>query len=179
MPDRRLAKTRNNVLETTRRILNERGGSPITFSSLAKEAHVSRQTLYTHWNSIEDVIADAVTVEQTDEKFVPDPDTTGRERLAFFLSSVRDGISQPVTTVALLAMMNNAATDQRASEALEKMTGRRMGHLAALIGPTSREIYAQLVGPIFFAEFTLKETASDELIAELVDRGSVLLGLDD
>jgi AcrR family transcriptional regulator len=158
-------------------MLVERQGSPITLTSLAQAAKVSRRTLYTHWGTVERIIAEAVVAQQPDEKFDPDMPLGPRGRLEFFLKSVRTGISDPITTVALASLMSKATTDDRAVESLIAMGDHRMSHFAALLGNVPKEIYAQLVGPIFFAEFTLRVRASDELIDQLVDRGMELLGL--
>lgn len=136
---------------------------------------MSRRTLYTYWGTIERVIGDAVVVMQPDENFAADLPLDQRERLEYFLKSVRTGISEPVTSVALAGLMSQAVSDDHAVESLKVMGSRRMGHFASLLGEVSPEIYAQLVGPIFFAEFTQCESASDALIAQLVERGMALL----
>jgi AcrR family transcriptional regulator len=146
--DPRIERTRHHVLETARQMLATHGTEPLTFTTLAARARVSRRTLYTHWGSIEKVISDAVTLRAS-EKPVDLSALEPRDRLRRFLESVRTGLGDPVTRVALASLMNRS----------------------------TRDVYLQLVGPIFFAEFFDAEPASDALIDSLIDRGSQLLGL--
>lgn len=58
MPDPRIARTRLHVLTVLRGLLARDSGE-ITLSTLATEAQVSRRTLYTHWGTVESVVAEA------------------------------------------------------------------------------------------------------------------------
>ncbi len=61
MADPRIQRTRDHVLGVVRRMLATPSDVPLTFTSLAAEAEVSRRTLYTHWGTIDRLIAEAVT----------------------------------------------------------------------------------------------------------------------
>jgi len=156
-------------------MLAARTGEPFTFTTLAARAKVSRRTLYTHWGSIERVISDAVTLrvgEAAADFSSPDP----RERLRNFLSSARSGIADPVTRVAVTALMNRSSYDAEAARSLAGMAAARLQHFRTSVGEIDRDGYLQLVGPVLFAELIGGEAASDALIDTLVERGMGLLG---
>lgn len=158
-------------------MLAERSSDPLTFTSLASEAQVSRRTLYTHWGTIEKVISDAVTLHST-EAVVDISHLPPRERMTHFLEAVRRGIHEPVTAVALASLVNQATHDSKAGESLVAMGETRMDQFRASVAPITTDQYSQLVGPIFLAEFVNRAPASDELIAQIVDHGVAMLGLE-
>ena len=157
-------------------MLAARSSEPFTFTTLAQHARVSRRTLYTHWGSIDKVISDAVTMHAVNDL----ADLTAlppRERLWHFLASVRLGVGDPVTRVALAALMNQSSYDTAAARSLVDMAATRIQQFRQSVGRIDEETYLQLVGPIFFAEFLNAEPASDALIDALADRGMELLRL--
>lgn len=159
-------------------MLSEPGRGPLTLTTLAAEGNVSRRTLYTHWGSIEKVISDAVTIEHSNES----PSLEGlpaRERLSLYLKGVRDAIGDPVTTAALATLMNEALHDDVSAQALGDMGKTRIGQFHEMVGPITLGQFAQLVGPIFISQFMIRTPVSDDLIAELVERGMDLLDLSD
>lgn len=158
-------------------MLAAKTSEPFTFTTLAAQAQVSRRTLYTHWGSIEKVISDAVTLRATEE-LVDLSALEPRERLRHFLLSVRSGISDPVTRVALASLMNQSSHDADAAHSLTEMAQTRLSHFRQTVGDIDETVYLQLVGPIFFAEFLNTQPASDALIDALVERGAVLLGFE-
>src|SRR6187431_2238601 len=112
MPDPRIERTRVHVLTTARALLAERNGEPLTFSRLAEAAQVSRRTLYTHWGSVERVIADAATFQPS----VMPHDLAGlskRELLTHLIESVRDRLADPVSHVAVTSLVAQASMDAR------------------------------------------------------------------
>jgi AcrR family transcriptional regulator len=175
--DPRIRRTRLHVLEIARQMLAARTSEPFTFTTLAAQAQVSRRTLYTHWGSIEKVISDAVTLRAAEE-LVDLSSLPPRERLRRFLESVRSGIGDPVTRVALASLMNLSSHDTDAAQSLVEMAATRMDHFRTAVGEIDETVYLQLVGPIFFAEFLGTGPASGELIDALVERGVELLGFE-
>jgi AcrR family transcriptional regulator len=175
--DPRVARTQLHVLTTARRLLVEHMGEPLTFTLLAKEAQVSRRTLYTHWGTIEKVISAAVTLHSDED----DPDQTGlspRERLAAYLYAFRDGIAEPVTAVALTALVGQAAHDEDAANAVLELARSRTLTFRARVGPITDEQFAILLGPLFYTQLVTRERASDELIESLIEQGAGMLNLD-
>jgi len=152
-------------------MLSERRGEALTFSSLSKEAQVSRRTLYVHWGTIEQVISDAVTLPRSEDD-ARDSNATPRETLRSYLIELRDSL-------AISTLVNHAAQNEKAAAALLAMGDARTTQFTALLGPIEPEQYSLLVGPIFFSEFLVREPASDDLIDVLVERGVEMLSLGD
>jgi AcrR family transcriptional regulator len=175
--DPRVARTQLHVLATARRLLVEKSGEPLTFTLLAKEAQVSRRTLYTHWGTIEKVISAAVTLRADDDI----PDYTGlsrRERLVKYLYSFRDAIAEPVTSVALTSLVGQAAHDDDAASSVLELAESRMERFRDRVGPITPEQFALLFGPIFYTQLVTRERASDELLESLAVTGADMLGID-
>ncbi len=164
-------------METAREMLAARTDEPFTFTTLAARARVSRRTLYTHWGSIEKVIRDVVALRAEDRP-VDSPSLSPRDSLRQFLESMRAGIADPVTRFALAALMNQSSHDTDAARSFVDLAVTRTEHFRSSVAPVDQTTYAQLVGPILFAEFLGGEPASDELIDALVDRGVAILGLE-
>ncbi|CAD5991982.1 HTH tetR-type domain-containing protein [Agreia sp. COWG] len=156
-------------------MLSERNGETITLSSLAKEAEVSRRTLYVHWGTIEQVISEAVSLAPGGEDFNPEG-MSDRERVAYFLTSVRDGIHEPITKVALTSLIHHATQEDKAVASIDAMSEKRLQQLRGLVGDVTEQQFSQLVGPIYFAELVLHEPASDEFIDQLAQHALTLLG---
>ena len=179
MPDPRIERTRVHVLTIARQMLVERSGDPLTFSRLAERAQVSRRTLYTHWGTIERVIAEAVAE--------PDPttaiDVTGlskREILREILNGTRDRLTDPVTHVALTSLVSQASTDDNAAEALRHMgTARKTEHEQLLGTSISHEQYSKIVGPLYYSQLILGEQLSDGFLDDQVELALVVLDLSD
>jgi AcrR family transcriptional regulator len=165
------------VLSTARALLAERNGEPLTFSRLAEAAQVSRRTLYTHWGSVERVIADAATFQPS----AMPHDIAGlskRELLTHLIESVRDRLADPVSHVAVTSLVAQASMDARAAESLETVATARLDDFNEHFGPTTREQYGQIMGPLFFHAVVLNQTISEEHLGELVDAGVEILGLE-
>ena len=156
-------------------MLSERNGETITLSSLAKEAEVSRRTLYVHWGTIEQVISEAVSLAPGGDGFDSEG-LSNRERVVHFLGSVRDGIHEPITKVALTSLIHHATQEDKAVASMNDMSDKRLQQLRDLIGPVTAEQFAELVGPVYFSELVLHEPASDALIGRLADVAVELLG---
>jgi AcrR family transcriptional regulator len=174
MTDPRIERTRRHVLDTARRVLREKNDTPLTFTTLANEAQVSRRTLYTHWGSIDRVISDAVDVAPTFTDYDPSEHTV-RERLEFYFSEVRSTLNEPVTRLALVTLMGQSGRDSSSSDTLEEISQNSFDQFQLIVGPLSRDSFAEFVGPLFLSQFLLQSAASDELIAILVERGLRLI----
>jgi AcrR family transcriptional regulator len=175
--DPRIERTRLHVLTVARAMLAEGRGEPPNFSRLAERAQVSRRTLYTHWGTIERVIAEAVALGGPEKNFDP-TGLSPRERLRALLNATRDRLTDPITHVALINLVAQAATDSKAGEALAALSMERIDQYNELVGPTTRRQYAQIIGPLFFKSIVLGSEITDEFIEAQVDIGMMLLGLD-
>lgn len=155
-------------------MLSDRTSAPMTLSSLAAEAQVSRRTLYVHWGTIQQVISESVTFIQPDH--IIDPTLlTPRELLRQLLVELRTSVQDPASNVALATMIGSAAQDDAAAEVVRATGLVGYNEFVGLIGPTTIEQYAQLVGPILYTQFICREPASDDLVDVLVERGLEML----
>lgn len=158
-------------------MLAERSGEPLTFSRLAEQAQVSRRTLYTHWGTVERVIGEAVAVHSAEVSFDP-AGMAPRAILTHLLTSTRQRLTDPVTHVALTALVAQGSTDDKAAEVLAAMSTERLDEYNDLLGPLTHNQYSQIVGPLFFNSLVLGEEISDEFIQTQVECGLAILGLD-
>jgi AcrR family transcriptional regulator len=174
--DPRIKRTRDHVLRTAREMLAEPQGAPLTLSALAAVAQVSRRTLYVHWGTIQQVISEAVTFSQDSETqaFEGMPP---RDILRHLLQSLRASAHDPASNVAMATMLGQAAQDPSAAAIVRSTADDSLARFSAALGPVTLEQYAQLAGPILFAEFVGRTSASDELIETLVELGVDILGI--
>jgi AcrR family transcriptional regulator len=147
-------------------MLAEPSEIPLTFTSLSLEAQVSRRTLYTHWGSVDRIIADAVSVVFADENesfqaLAPD------ERLHYFLRMTRDRMSLPLTATAFATLISRAAYNAEAAEALVEMDQRGMDAFIARVGPITKMQYDIVIGPIYYAAYVSRVPLTDEQLSVL------------
>jgi AcrR family transcriptional regulator len=164
-------------LRTAREMLAQPSGVPLTLSGLAAEAQVSRRTLYVHWGTIQKVISDAITYQESLESRVIE-NADSRTTLRSFLQEIRRFGEDPVSNVALSTMLGQAAQDTDAASVLQSIGETGYTRFVEILGTGTPEHYAELVGPILYCQFVQRAPASDELVETLVDRGMDLLGLD-
>ena len=156
-------------------MLAERTGAPLTLSALAAEAQVSRRTLYVHWGTIQQVISDAITFHHNQH----DVDPVGlsqRELLTLLLADVRNDVSDPASNIALSTMLSAASQSETAADVVRATGVAGYDEFVGRFAPLTMDEYSQLVGPILFAEFVLRQSVSDEFIEKLVDRGMEMVG---
>jgi AcrR family transcriptional regulator len=175
MADPRIQRTKDHVLAVARRLLSEPSDVPLTFTTLAAEAQVSRRTLYTHWGSIDRVIAEAATEEFAAE----DTDFSGLDltgRLCAFLRLVRNRLADPATSVAATGLVARAVHDPEAVEVLAAMVERGRGEFALHVAPITPEQYELIIGPLFHAEFFTRRRMTDDQLDAMVPYVVSLLG---
>lgn len=172
--DPRLARTRIHVLTAAQRMLADQTGVPLTFSTLALEAQVSRRTLYSHWGSIENLLADALVFH------LDEPDDVSQlplaDRLRDHLLGARAGLSMPIVSTALLTLMTKARVTPDSEALFGDFDSKWLDEFRDHVGPITPEQYAMLIGPIIFMEFTRHTPASDEMIERIIELGVAMLG---
>jgi AcrR family transcriptional regulator len=176
VPDPRIERTHTHVLDVVRRILSTPTSEPLTFTLLAREAQVSRRTLYVHWGTIDRVLSEAAS-DSLDESVEAWPVAT-YDRLVKFLTQLRDSSGEPVAKAALSSLMSLATHDPAAAKTLTDLTVSRIALFTFLIAPITAEQYAELVGPIYFIQFATRKPVSDALLDSLIARGAAMLGIE-
>jgi AcrR family transcriptional regulator len=174
MTDPRIERTRQHVLSVVRNVLQRPTDVPLTFTLFASEAQVSRRTLYTHWGTIDRLIADAVSgVVDKDEMRM-----TGlrpEERLLFFLTLTRDRMAMPITRVAFTMLMSRGVHDDDAGFALKAIHERGTEAFEQRVGPITPFQYEQIIGPIFYAEYLAGETLTDDQLRDHAEYARTVL----
>ncbi|TIH36647.1 hypothetical protein D4765_09790 [Subtercola vilae] len=166
-----------HVLHTVQALLRQPHPRPLTFTALAIEAEVSRRTLYLHWSSIEQVIADALQFNRVD--YHPaDADLPVALRLREYLGNLRDGVHEPVARQLGAALVAAAVTDPSAAAGLNDLTAFRLAEFRTHVGAITDFEYATLTGVIFASEYILQRPVTDEQLDELAARTLVTLRLE-
>lgn len=167
----RARRTHDHVLSVARQILNEAGPRALSFSTLGDRASVTRQTLYRHWPTRELLLAEIVTTGP--DVGYPTPGKDAREVTTAFLTSLRDGLTDPPSVASLLAVAAEAGGNPTAANALATISDDRRAALNALLAPAGVEVdenaFARLVGPVIYRLLHARKTVPDALIAEIVD----------
>jgi AcrR family transcriptional regulator len=161
--DPRIERTRQHVLASARELLLAEGAEAVTFSALARQARVSRNTLYRHWATPEQLLVDL-----TLEYYVMRIDNNGSVTVPEFLRGLRDNLSTAETASILTALIARAHRDESTAEALQHLAGRRKEALASITGPLSDAQFAALVGPLFYQAFVARGRLDDGFVDELI-----------
>ena len=168
--DIRVDRTKALVLGHVREMLATSGPDFVTYSTVAKSAGTTRQTLYRHWPTISALLTEALLAGPT----VSYPTSAGllRDDLVAFLRSLRNGMRESATASGLLALMSSAEHDDRSTAALRSITHDRRKELNALIGrpgAVDTEGFARLAGPVLFRRFVQRQSVTNAFIDHVVD----------
>jgi AcrR family transcriptional regulator len=169
--DPRIKRTRNHVLQIAREML-ERADEPLTFTAVAEEAFVARQTLYKHWGTIENLIADTIEVEPASSSTFEGLDR--EERARTFLTSVADQISGG-TGAAVAAIYSAVRYSPESKAAVDKLDTTMYASFVETVGQIDRDGYTQIVAPVVYVALSGR-TPSPRLINSLASRAAELIG---
>lgn len=168
--DPRVQRTRQRVLDTARELLAEVGPMAMTYTLLSERAEVTRQTLYRHWPTTTDLLAELV-LNGPDVGY-PSPHTDPSIVAGDFLTSLRAGMNDPTTAATLMALTAHADHDHASATALAAVADDRRNALNTLLAKTGRSVtdaeFARLVGPVFFQRFLARQPVTDTLIQSTV-----------
>lgn len=165
--DPRVERTREHVLNCARNLLDQQGAEGVTFSSVGKAARVARQTLYRHWTTREQLIADVLFVNRGDNHPLP-VEATPQAHLLSFLRNARDHVNSPAIAGASTLLMSHATTDRASAETLRTLVADRMDSLRSGWGPLSEDEYAMIVGPMMVQMLMMRRPVTDEFLATIV-----------
>ncbi len=172
--DSRVARTRRHVLAHARDLLTERGPPALTYTELAARARVTRQTLYRHWPTRDDLLVDLIL----DRALTTMPAACGsaQDIVHSFLRTLRDNIYDPTTAGPMTALIAQADHAPGSRAALATVAANIRDALNAVLEPTGVRVdadqYARLCGPIFFSRLFTPELPTDHLINHLIDTWS-------
>jgi AcrR family transcriptional regulator len=170
-PNPRVQRTKTHVLSVARGLLPSLGPSGLTYSILAAETGVTRQTLYRHWPTRERLFAELVLTGP--DVAYPHPSGDPRVTVTEFLTSLRAGMSDPATASALTALVAQADRDPDSASALRAIAEDRRAALNTLLTGTGRQVdsdeFARLCGPVLYRRFFAPDEISEDLILSIVD----------
>ncbi|WP_018331966.1 TetR/AcrR family transcriptional regulator [Actinomycetospora chiangmaiensis] len=174
--DPRVERTRAHVLDHARAMLAAGGPSSMTYSALAKQARVTRQTLYRHWPTLEalyvDLVLDRAVREIQSLAGAAGEATTAERLLGAFLHQVGAGMDDPANAGPLMALVAQADHDPASRRALADVVVGIRDELNRLLEPVGVRItsgeYHQLAGPLFFRRFFAREPVTADFVDEVV-----------
>jgi AcrR family transcriptional regulator len=162
--DPRVVRTRQQVLACARDLIAKQGAGRLTFTSLAEQAGVSRNTLYRHWSSPSALIVDVLLGEAPAPL---DPAHPGHPSTAEFLRGVRDWLDTPVIAAALTSLMACADQDEVSDQALRELAAAHLRSLASGVRPDSEAAFARLVGPVYYQALVARRPVDDAFLDAL------------
>ena len=168
--DPRVTRTRQHVLTQARALLTEHGPPALTYTALAARARVTRQTLYRHWPTLEDLLVDLIL----DRALTTMPTASGSpaEVVGAFLRTLRDNLDDPTNAGPMTALIAGADHAPASRAALTAVATNIRTALNAVLQPTGVGVdpdqYARLCGPLFFSRLFTPDRPTDDLITHLV-----------
>jgi AcrR family transcriptional regulator len=163
--DPRIKRTREHVIRVAQEMLEE-ATEPLTFTAVADRAFVARQTLYKHWGTIENLIAETVELDPARSASY-DGDVTARA--STFLQQVIAQLSSAGTGAAVAAIISASHYDETSKAAAEKISSSLHASFTELVGKVDDDGFLQIVGPVLYLGLTAAST-SPALIGSLASR---------
>jgi len=182
--DRRVVRTRRQILDATIELMKKRGLDGFTMDAIAEAADVSRSTLYRHWPQLHDVLFDALQYlgAQLDEASTP-PGGDGTAQECVVSSALAVGrFLRDDTCRTLVASLGVAAEHNADAATIYNRSARRCRDSVAEFirrgqrgGGIPKALDSEwmtdlLVGPIFMNAIVLHRPMTDEEIATHVNR---------
>jgi len=148
------------------------GHDGITFSTLAARAEVSRRTLYTHWGTIENLLADTILPDQIGS--VSDYDGLDlRGRLTLFYSRFSHAVSREVAS-GVAHLLWASQYDPGPTKTIAGIGSAVQTIFVERVAPLTEDQYDLLIAPIIFARMT-RASVTAGLISALIQLGVQLL----
>lgn len=169
--DPRIRRTKAHVLSVARDLL-ESGEGALTFSLLAERAQVSRQTLYTHWGTVENVIAETIVVGRT-RSLDAYSGLDVRARADLFIRELIETLDPAMSaaTAAILAAMHHS---EAASDAFDRISYSLYDAFTESVGEATHDQFVEIVSPVLM-KLLPRGSVSEELIASLAERTEQLV----
>ncbi len=178
-PGGRAARVRTAILAATRDEFEASGYGGLSAGRIAERAGVNRSTIHRRWNTLDDLLADALVDRAA--AAVPAPDTgSGRDDLRLLLRSIASYISTDAARARIRAMVGDAARSpmigalaksiwttrfQVGEEVISRAAAR--GEIRADMPPAT--IFTTLVGPLYVRLLLTSERIDDNFIDDIIN----------
>lgn len=130
--DPRIERTRHAVRHATLDVLGERGYAAFTVEAVAEVARVAKSTIYRHWPTKLDLIADAL--ETLNEQPRPRPAAgTAREQVDELLEHLASAFADSVLSACIPALVEAAEHHPEVAEFLHGYSARRRQTLVDVV----------------------------------------------
>ncbi len=176
--DPRVARSRAKIAEAVLASLAEDGYERLTIEGVAARAGVGKTTIYRHWDSKAELVADAVGSHHFQVEVSDSGDL--RTDLMAILGGLAERLGSAGTTRLIPAMISAAEVDPELEglhrRLVQERRGPLLGVLRAAIGrgdlPENVDVEVaadMLSGPLFFRRFISREPVTIEFVEQLVD----------
>jgi AcrR family transcriptional regulator len=127
--DPRVRRTRQALIDATWTLIENRAGSDVSVTEIAREAGVSRQALYQHYPDREALLADAA-VQRMDEAMNESGGQTAGQRTGALLSHLRasDSFYRPILAASAAGFYQHLE-DYMARQAADVLRSPQLGAL--------------------------------------------------
>ena len=177
--DPRIARTRSVVIAAAMELVSECGFGRATIEGIAEKSGVARSTIYRHWDSLAEILHDAM-VETVSAH--GDVDTgTLRGDLIEIYTHLGEHLSSPTLGHIVVSMFAEARRDPKVAELLNRFSTRRKQRVVdAIEAAKSRRtlpasvdsavMAEDLVAPVFFRAIVMIAPFDHVFIENHVDR---------
>lgn len=176
--DPRVSRTRAVVKAAAQQVLLEWGPDSVNHQRVAEVAGVGRATLYRHWPRPDDLLY--LAVSPPPDMVRPIGDESFRDYLVAWVIRMAESMSQPLTTVIFITMLQRSLHDERARTMRTEINAsmvhelRRAIRLAKSRGEHSGSLSAdllgeRLVGPVMYRTLMLGRPIDPARARQLVD----------
>ena len=177
--DPRIARTRSVVLAAAIELVSECGFGRATIEAIAEKSGVARSTIYRHWDSLPEILHDAMVETVAHHA---DVDTgTLRGDLVEIYTQLGEHLSSPVLGHIVVSMFAEARRDPKVADLLAGFSGNRKQRVVDAIGaakqrgslPTSvdaQTMAEDLGAPVFFRVLVKMQPVDAEFVEQHVGR---------
>ena len=179
--DPRVARTRTAVMEAARALLFDGGVRAVTVEAIVQRSGVARSTIYRHWPTRTDVVADAMAGLLHG---LPEPPAAGRlpERLRALLIPITGDMGTTDRLGLIPSLLSEADRDPELSGFRRRFTSAYTAPLLDVLrdgvdagelpfDTNVQEAASQLLGPLMFHRFVFADGVVDWGFAErMIDR---------
>ncbi len=176
--DPRVQRTRRAVIEAVRELALTAGPAAVSHQAVAEHAGVGRATLYRHWPTRQDLLADALRPDGPLKRHPPTGDL--RTDLVRALRRLRVALQRSTGTPMFLVLVGHADGDAAFADVRRELIAEGEADMRGVLedaqatGRLDREVpvdilVAQLAGPIFYRRLVGGRPIPRALIDRVVD----------